>query len=332
MKISYYLTGFLLWLLSAPLQADIFNSADFRISATEQPGSYELSAQVPTALINSTEIRWPDGCRQTSFDRQPFGNRTQLLYKINCTTAFDDDAVIRTPWMIDGARLDVVLSDSESFQTTVQRSLGGMSIPLANVNNIRLTAGEVATTYLWQGMLHIWFGWDHLAFVFCLCLLATGYRLLALISMFTIGHSLTLCLAYFGVVNVPIQPIEVLIALSIVLMAREALFVEGGKQKFGLTASMAVVILFGLIHGLGFASALSELGVPEYELWLSLLFFNLGVELGQIAFILALIGISRLLKSISMEKTLRYAALYSVGAIGIFWAIERVAGFGQGLI
>jgi len=333
-------------LLSTSVYADIFNSADFRISQSQHDSNkfhYVFSAQLPTSVINSTDVELPKGCLITGFDRQAFGSKTQLSYEFECTnslpaiadSASDTPPIIATPWYLDGARL-LLNIDNVNASVTLKRSLDTMLIPLTDTSEIRLTKAQTIKRYLWQGMLHIWFGWDHLAFVLCLCLLASAYRLLTLVTTFTLGHSLTLALSYYELVSIPIAPIEVLIAFSIMLMAKEALLTHKTKEATNsvdlsrtplFAASAGVVLLFGLIHGLGFASALSELGVPQNEIGLALLFFNLGVEVGQIAFIAMLSGLSVLLKYSKFESFIRSTALYLVGVLGSFWVIERLVGF-----
>ncbi|WP_339720413.1 HupE/UreJ family protein [uncultured Paraglaciecola sp.] len=331
-KVVFFATG--LTLVSAlPAIADVFVSADFRITPGEETGSYVLNAQLPTAIINNTDVVFPESCTLQGFNRQAFADKTQLRYDFQCTQAFNQNAAIITPWFIDGAKV-LLNIDGQSTSFTLKRSLDTTEIPLNHTTELTLSKSETVKRYLWQGMLHIWFGWDHLAFVLCLCLLASHWRLLTLITTFTVGHSLTLALAYYQVVNIPIAPIEILIAFSIMLMAREALvsmkWKRLGLPTKALTASVGIVLLFGLIHGLGFASALSELGVPQNEIGLALLFFNLGVEAGQILFIAALYALSRVfltLKNKQIDFYLRISVLYVVGILGSFWVFERLLGF-----
>jgi hypothetical protein len=322
---------FLCFVCVATAQADVFSSAQFRIVAGEEDNDYRFTAQLPATLVQSDELILPQGCTIEGVNAQRFGVNTLLTYDFHCQEALKDGAEIVTPWYLDGAKLQVN-TGSYKFSTTLKRSLNTMVVPLSQAGPLTLSATETVKRYVWQGMLHIWFGWDHLVFVLCLCLLAHGRRLLALITTFTVGHSLTLALSYFQWVSLPIAPVEVLIALSICLMAREAMLCLQDHKKVAMTASVGVVVLFGLIHGLGFASALSELGVPQNEVGLALLFFNVGVEIGQVIFIgvVYLVGVA--LQQTALEQKVRYVSLLFVGTLGMFWVVERINGFGGGLI
>jgi hypothetical protein len=310
---------------SALAQADVFNAGEFRLSKGEEEGSYLLFAKLPTAVVNSSRITLPEQCTLGITNKQSRANLTLINYEFDCSELFLAEDKIVTPWYLDGASLTVSLGN-ESFDTTLKRSLNTIEIPLSAAQS-ELSTTAVIQRYLWQGMLHIWFGWDHLAFVLCLCLLAKGKRLLTLITAFTIGHSLTLVLAFYQVVTIAIAPIEVLIAVSLILMAREGIELQRKQHEFALLGSMGVVVLFGLIHGLGFASALSELGVPQNEVGLALIFFNIGVELGQIAFIASLFVLYQLVKPTGRIQLASITALYFVGCLGTFWAVERLVSF-----
>jgi hypothetical protein len=336
-KISRFITKLCLivfWvnITLVPATADVFNTAEFRINQGEESDNYIFTAQLATDVVSSTEIILPTGCSLGQFNRQSFGSKSQLSYQFQCSGPLDNSAQIVTPWYLDGARL--FLNVEGNNKPVILKRLNTMVIPLTISSSISLSKTNTIKRYLWQGMLHIWFGWDHLAFVFCLCLLASGYRLFALITTFTVGHSVTLALAYYEVVTIPIVPIEVLIAFSIMLMAKEALLqktsTHDSNQSKVITASTGVVLLFGLIHGLGFASALSELGITQNEIGLALLFFNLGVEVGQILFILVLISILKTFKNFPYSRVVQLSSLYLVGILGAFWVVERLSGFNVG--
>ncbi|MFT2092875.1 HupE/UreJ family protein [Paraglaciecola sp. 2405UD69-4] len=307
--------------------ADVFNTAEFRITQSEGPLSYQFTAMIPKDVARQTDLVLPESCVVKQFDRQTLGNQLQLNYNFSCTQAFNDDASISTPWALDGARL-FSANNQDAEPILLSGGNSAMVVPLSKVSTVALTLGQTVQEYIWQGMLHIWFGWDHLAFVLCLCLLASGYRLFKLITLFTVGHSLTLVLAYYQVVVIPIAPVEVLIALSIVLMASEALSKGStGNNKFN-SSSFVTVLLFGLIHGLGFASALSDLGMSPEAIGVSLASFNIGVEVGQVLFILCLVALKKVVSHQKLGSYTRLTSLYFVGALGMYWAIERVAGFG----
>jgi hydrogenase/urease accessory protein HupE len=196
----------------------------------------------------------------------------------------------------------------------------------------------VAATYTVLGIEHIVFGWDHLAFVFLLVLISgTIRRILWAVTGFTLAHSLTLALATFNVIAVPVPLVEALIALSIAVLAAEIALRD--ERSLAWRAPALVSSAFGLLHGLGFASALREVGIPQHEVPLSLLFFNVGVEIGQLAFVAALLlayaawravaqrrrGLARALPAITSR--LVYGLVYPIGILAGYWTVERTASF-----
>jgi hydrogenase/urease accessory protein HupE len=190
---------------------------------------------------------------------------------------------------------------------------------------------DVAGTYTLLGIEHILLGIDHLLFVFALVLLVKGWRrLLGTITAFTVAHSLTLAAATVGLVHVPGPPVEACIALSIAFVAAEIVRARQGASGLTERAPWVVAFSFGLLHGLGFASALSEVGLPQHAIPIALLFFNVGVELGQIAFIAAVLGAGRLARLLPVPAPPWgwRAAPYAIGTLAMFWVIERTAGFG----
>ena len=154
-------------------------------------------------------------------------------------------------------------------------------------------AGEVAITYLRLGIEHILGGVDHLLFVLALVILVREWRRVAItVTAFTIAHSITLAAATLGYVHVPAQPVEATIALSIVLVAVEIVNARRGRPSLTARWPWLVAFAFGLLHGFGFAGALSEVGLPQHAIPLALLFFNLGVEVGQLAFVALVIALA----------------------------------------
>lgn len=191
-------------------------------------------------------------------------------------------------------------------------------------------AGEVFATYLRLGIEHILFGYDHLLFVFGLVLLVRGVRrLLVTATAFTVAHSITLAAAALGVVRLPVPPIEALIALSILFLAVEILRSRSRPDLVQGLRPASLAFAFGLLHGLGFASALTQIGLPQHEIPLSLLAFNLGVEIGQITFILPLLAAGLLAGHLPRTATARafQTGVYLVGSLAAFWTIQRIAGF-----
>jgi hydrogenase/urease accessory protein HupE len=199
---------------------------------------------------------------------------------------------------------------------------------------IAATPGLLAVTgaYVSHGIEHIFFGFDHLLFVLALILIVRDVRMLLLtVTAFTVAHSITLSLAVLGVVHIPGPPVEACIALSILLVASEIVRLQHGAPTLTATRPWVVAFAFGLLHGLGFASALIDIGLPERDIPLALFSFNLGVELGQLAFIAVVLAVMRFSLLLPLPipdgPRLRTAASYAIGSVAAFWFIERLAGF-----
>jgi hydrogenase/urease accessory protein HupE len=189
------------------------------------------------------------------------------------------------------------------------------------------SAFAVAATYLALGVEHILAGIDHLLFVLGLLLLARSrWRLLWTVTAFTAAHSITLALATLGVVNVPQSPVEAVIALSIAFVAVEILRARQGNPGIAARSPWVVALAFGLLHGFGFAGALSEVGLPPGQIPLALLFFNVGVELGQLAFIAAVLGAAWIVRGLHM-RWFELVPPYAIGSVAMFWVFQRVASF-----
>jgi hydrogenase/urease accessory protein HupE len=187
-------------------------------------------------------------------------------------------------------------------------------------------SGPPAGAYFILGVEHILFGIDHLLFVLALVLIVRGVGLLVkTITAFTIAHSITLALAALGVVHVPSAPVEAVIALSIVFVAMEILRSRRGERGLTERAPWLVAGSFGLLHGFGFAGALSEVGLPVNDIPLALLFFNLGVEAGQLAFVVVALGIIALLRRMRLPRWAELLPPYAIGGVAMFWVIERTA-------
>jgi len=188
--------------------------------------------------------------------------------------------------------------------------------------------GQVAATYTALGIEHILLGIDHLLFVLALLMLVPSMRTLVwTITSFTLAHSLTLAAATLGWVHVPQAPVEAVIALSILFVAMEIVHWRQGRPGITRRWPWLVAFTFGLLHGFGFAGALSGIGLPEHAIPLALLFFNLGVELGQLVFIGAVIAVSLLLKRIAWPAWAWRVPVYMIGSMAAFWTIQRITGF-----
>ena len=189
---------------------------------------------------------------------------------------------------------------------------------------------DVAGTYLALGIEHILLGIDHLLFVLALLILVSGWRRLVwTITAFTAAHSITLAAATLGFVRVAQGPVEAVIALSIVFVAMEIVHTRQGRPGITERRPWIVAFAFGLLHGFGFAGALAQLGLPENDIPIALLFFNVGVEVGQLMFVaavLAIIATWRRLEAPWPQWAWRIP-VYAIGSLATYWTIERVAGF-----
>jgi hydrogenase/urease accessory protein HupE len=191
-------------------------------------------------------------------------------------------------------------------------------------------AWQVAWDYTLLGMDHILSGFDHLTFVLALLLIVSGARrLLITITSFTLAHSITLAAATLGVLWVPGAPVEATIALSILFLASELVKVNRGQPSLTASYPWIVAFVFGLLHGFGFAGALGDIGLPQNEIPLALLMFNIGVELGQLLFVAFILAIVMILNRLRREwpAWTRQIPAYGIGGIAAFWLIERIAGF-----
>jgi hydrogenase/urease accessory protein HupE len=185
----------------------------------------------------------------------------------------------------------------------------------------------VAGTYVVQGIRHILFGADHLLFVLGLLLIVQDrWMLLKTVSAFTLAHSITLAIATLGYAEVPVLPLNAAIALSILFLGPEIVRSWRGETSFTIRHPWVVAFAFGLLHGFGFASALTSAGLPHHELPLALVSFNVGVELGQLGFIALILALERSFRILEVRWP-RWARLlpgYTVGSLGAFWTVQRV--------
>jgi hydrogenase/urease accessory protein HupE len=187
---------------------------------------------------------------------------------------------------------------------------------------------SVIGTYLAEGIRHILFGVDHLLFVLGLMLIVKDrWMLVKTVSAFTVAHSITLAIATLGYAQIPIAPLNAAIALSILFLGPEIVRCWRGETSFTIQHPWVVAFAFGLVHGFGFASALTSAGLPRRDLPLALLSFNVGVELGQVAFVMLIVLLERSFRQLQIRWPRWVEALpgYTVGSLGAFWTIQRTA-------
>ena len=254
--------------------------------------------------------RWPEGCRavDNSLSCGPAG----------LTGAMAVDGVGQR---YSAAMIKVTWLDGQSRVYTL--TAGQPTVRLYGAADDHRGIGEIASAYGLLGMEHILSGYDHLAFVIALLfLVGFNKRLLWTITAFTAAHSLTLALSALGWLVLRPPPVEATIALSIMLVAGEALH---RRQTWSRRWPAAVAFLFGLVHGLGFAGALKEIGLPDNHLPVALLTFNLGVEAGQLLVVAAAFAIWKSLSRFPLSLQARAPALYAIGGVAAYWSIDRIA-------
>jgi hydrogenase/urease accessory protein HupE len=257
--------------------------------ATEQPGS----------II----IRWAMDCAP----------RGLVGYRIGFSGLSESktDALVRVK-LADGRLTRAVVRAAEPFLLVPERE----------------SSLAVFRSYADLGIEHIVTGLDHLLFVFGLLLLVVGFKpLLETVTAFTVGHSVTLSLAALGFVDLPSRPIEVLIALSVFLLAVELSRSADAPPTLLRRFPWLGAGVFGLLHGLGFASALAEVGLPQTDIPLALFSFNVGIEVGQLAFVFVVLILKRLFGPL-LERLPRWAELaplYAMGSLAAFWCFQRAA-------
>jgi hydrogenase/urease accessory protein HupE len=248
--------------------------------------------------------------------------------------------IIETSAGLAGARIEIVglqatITDAlvrvQMLDGSYSTTLVGPSKPWIDITISRGSLG-VAWAFLMHGIEHILFGYDHLLFVFALILIVSSGRMLLLtVTAFTLAHSITLSLATLGVAQVPGPPVEATIALSILLLACEIIRSEQGQVSLTRKWPWLVAFSFGLLHGLGFASALTEIGLPQGDIPLALFAFNVGVETGQLIFIAAVLSVLACAKRGKfppvVELQASTVATYAIGSLAAFWFIERIADF-----
>jgi hydrogenase/urease accessory protein HupE len=184
-----------------------------------------------------------------------------------------------------------------------------------------------AAVFLTQGIEHILLGPDHLLFVFGLLLIVRNpWMLLKTVTAFTVAHSITLALATLGYASIPVPPLNAAIALSILFLGPEIVRADRGGTSLTIRQPWIAAFAFGLLHGFGFASGLTQIGLPQSDLPLALFSFNVGVELGQLGFVALVLLLEKSFKilEISWPRIIRLLPAYSVGGLGAFWTIDRL--------
>ncbi|MFN0056647.1 MAG: HupE/UreJ family protein [Planctomycetales bacterium] len=289
--------------------------------------TYDIFWRVPAMgeLRLGIYVHLPEGCQATSAMRGGIVDSVSLeRWTAHCPGGLTDKTI-----SIDGlssTMIDVlarVVRLDGKVQTARLSPSAATFVVAASPNR-----WQVALSFLQLGIEHILLGVDHLLFVLGLLLIVAGpLRLVKTITAFTVAHSLTLALATLGYVHIPAPPLNAAIALSILFLGPEVIRVWRGESSFTIRHPWIVAFLFGLLHGFGFASGLSELGISGSELVFSLLMFNLGVEIGQLGFVSIVLTLLRSFQILEIHwpQWVRSLPGYGVGTLGAFWTLQRVA-------
>ena len=285
---------------------------------------------ITVAATNVPDVQMPDSCQPSG---PVTGGKTTRQQMFQCATDLSNESI-----SIYYPRYNPSISSLIHFKRLSGETYSNVLSPEITVWQVpeKEQTWAVAKEYMVLGIEHILAGYDHLLFIVCLVLLAgTFKRILITVTGFTIAHSITLALAALEVVKVSVAPVEAAIALSIVFVAME--LARNKRQTLTWRYPIAVSSTFGLLHGFGFAAVLTEIGLPQTEIPTALLFFNIGVEIGQIMFVIVAIalffigkGILATLREMTFNDVLvriQRPAGYVVGTLAMFWTIDRVASF-----
>ena len=301
------------------------------ISETE-PGAYSVAWKVPitVAATNIPEVSLPQSCRPL---RPVAKTATARSQDYACDTDLSNERISfsyprynpSVSTLVHFSRLS-----GETHSEVLSPEKSQWTVP------VKENTWRVARDYTVLGIEHILEGVDHLLFIVCLVLLAgTFKRILITVTGFTIAHSITLALGALEIVRVSVAPVEASIALSIVFVAME--LARDRRNTLTWRYPIAVSSTFGLLHGFGFAAVLTDIGLPQTEIPAALLFFNVGVEIGQILFIVAAvsvfftckaaIGALREMSFADVLVSVQKPSAYVVGVLAMFWTLDRVATF-----
>lgn len=316
-------------LASALAVADEFRPALLEITETE-PGWYSvvwkrplqkgrpigLSPIFPEHLerIGPVSMRSQQGSSiEESTWKSGAGTLVGGVIEIEGLTSMPVDVIVQIA-LADGAEHSAILRSASTSFVIPERATGWL----------------VAGSYWKIGTIHILEGYDHLLFVLALMLIIPKLRLLlGTITAFTIAHSISLAAATLGVLHMPGPPTEAVIALSILFLAVEIVHGHEGRPSMTASYPWLVALAFGLVHGLGFAGALAEVGLPERDIPLALLMFNVGVETGQILFVCVVLVLIAVTRSVPVRWPAGSwrGVPYAIGSIAAFWTIQRVGSF-----
>ena len=307
-------------------QAHETRPAFLRITETG-PNAFQVVWKQP--ILAGTDLLidpiFPEDCTRTEPRRDRTGDTVSERFALSCDLR---NGEIKLPGL-ENTLTDVFVEltfldeDNRTALVNPEEPVFPLSGPVASP----------AKDYLLIGVEHIIFGWDHLLFVIGLALLVGGRKVWGVATAFTLAHSITLAATALGGVTLPSRPVEILIAGSIVLLAVEVLRKRKGELTLGARRPYLIAFVVGLIHGFGFAGALADIGLPQGTEVLALLLFNIGVELGQFAVILAALVVLWVVTKLgrNWRKTSEVMASYGIATIAMFWVFQRVAPYAASL-
>jgi hydrogenase/urease accessory protein HupE len=299
-----------------------------------RPGYLELTQNTPTlwhmvwkapikaGLATQAHPALPRVCTATLPQQEVRGGNLVAVSTVTCSAS------------IAGAKIGLSGLDNSFTDALVRIAPLGQPVQAARLTPAQPFAEiatepdrtQVARTYFSLGVAHILTGYDHLLFVLSLVLLIRGgWRIAQAVTAFTVAHSITLVATTLHLIALPRQPVEVCIALSIVFLAVEIVKARPEAPRLSERIPWAVAFAFGLLHGFGFAGALAEIGLPDGEVPVALLTFNLGVEAGQLIIVAGGLMLLALAARFAQEKfrLARTLSAYAIGSIAAFWCIER---------
>ena len=317
-----------LLLVAAPLAAHELQPGFLDLRETS-PGKYDVLWKLPS--LGSSDARmplmpvFPESCRQLGEARSDrAGTAWVFTARLECEGGLAGQtlAVEGLEAFVTDVLVRVQHADG-SVETHVLKAVQPQ-VTLRSAGDTRRGVGA----YLYLGIEHILLGIDHLLFVLGLLLIVRDrWMLVKTVTAFTVAHSITLAIATFGIASIAPAPLNAAIALSILFLGPEIVRRWRGESSFTIRHPWVVAFAFGLLHGFGFASGLAALGLPKGEIPLALLLFNVGVEIGQLAFVLLILLLERAFRLLQIHWPVLIARLpgYVVGSLGAFWTIQRVA-------
>jgi hydrogenase/urease accessory protein HupE len=325
------LSSLLSSVLAMPAQAHLLAPALLELTQTA-PGEYAVHWRVSALGTQRLSLRprLPARCTESAPEQSAprSANAIDLAWTASCSPADLAGATLTVDGLA-GSGVSVILRIATPLSAPVKALLN--EVHPSFTLGAAPSASAVFGSYLQLGVGHLLTGFDHLLFLLGLLLLVRSRRMLiATVTAFTLGHSVTLTLATLGMVRVPQALAELAIAITIIVLAQQLARPAAMRATFVARKPWMMAFVFGLLHGLGFAGALAEIGLPQEDLPLSLFAFNVGIELAQLAIIAIALTLAALWQRLPLatpksQNLLRWAAAYGIGALAALWCCERAA-------